>query len=199
MKRPWARGAIDGFRALDLRAHRILADVPLHDVWQVSLPGEERLCTMTELRAVASTVAGTLSPIGPVAALFALRRLLGGMLQWDAPVPSRDAWSYGARLTEEDRERSLVPPGTLDGPFSVLYVHDTEAVSEIRNSTVHAFLVWAVRPVAGGHELIWATHVRPVSRWSGAYLTAIEPFRRWIVYPTLLARFHDIWMRQATK
>ena len=89
--------------------------------------------------------------------------------------------------------RSLVEPGTLDGPFAVLYVHETEAVSEIRNSTVHAFLVWAVRVVPGGHELLWAIHVLPVSRWSRPYLALIEPFRRWIVYPSLLSRFREEW------
>ena len=91
-----------------------------------------------------------------------------------------------------------MPPGTCDGPFEVLYVHATEAVSEVQNATVQAFLVWAVKPASDGHQLFCAIHVLPVSAWTGGYLALINPFRRWIVYPSLLRRFHAAWMRGPT-
>ena len=70
------------------------------------------------------------------------------------PCPEPEAWLYQSRLTESDRERSTVEPGTLDGPFAVLYVHTMEAASEIRNATVQAFLVWALEPTERGYELL---------------------------------------------
>ena len=100
------------------------------------------------------------------------------------------------RLTEADRRRSTVEPGTLDGPFAVLYVHSAEAVSEIRNATVHAFLVWALEPAPDGYQLFWAIHVLPVSVWTKPYLALIDPFRRWLVYPSLLRRIHEAWSRE---
>jgi hypothetical protein len=195
---PWSRASVAHYQNLDLRAHALLADVPVHDVWRVFLPGEHRRCTMEEVRAVfrAATIEQTLGP--PVRALFVLRRILGRLLRWDDPPPRPDTWSFQARLTERDRRESLVKPGTRDGPFTVLYVHTTEAVSELRNATVHGFLVWAVEPAPGGHQLVWAIHVRPVSAWTGPYLALIEPFRRWIVYPSLLHRFHDVWCGMGT-
>jgi len=87
----------------------------------------------------------------------------------------------------------MVDPGTRDGPFTVLYVHAMEAVSEIRNATVHGFLVWALEPTPDGYQLLWAIHVLPVSVWTKLYLALINPFRRWLVYPALLRRIHESW------
>ncbi len=92
--------------------------------------------------------------------------------------------------------RSIVEPGTFDRPFAILYVHTTEAVSEIRNATVHAFLVWALEPAPDGYKLLWAIHVLPVSVWTKPYLALIDPFRRWLVYPSLLRRIHEAWCRE---
>ena len=86
-----------------------------------------------------------------------------------------------------------MPPGTRDGPFQVLYVRTQEAVSEIRNATVQAYLVLAVQPRPGGHQLYLAVHVLPVSGWTNVYMALISPFRRFIVYPSLMRQFHKVW------
>lgn len=103
---------------------------------------------------------------------------------------------FRSRLSDTDRLQSIVEPGTLDGPFSVLYVHTMEAVSEIRNATVHGFLVWALEPTPDGYQLFWAIHVLPVGVWTKPYLALIDPFRRWLVYPALLRRIHESWTRE---
>jgi hypothetical protein len=129
----------------------------------------------------------------PVRALFGLRWFLGRLFRWDRPQAEPAAWSYLARLSETDRKQSIVEPGTLDGPFTLLYVHPMEAVSEIRNSTVHAFLVWALEPTPDGYQLFWAIYVLPVSALTRPYMALIDPFRRWLVYPAMLQRIHDAW------
>jgi len=194
--RPWSRATFEEYRRLTLRAHSFLADVPLHDVWRVTLPGGGPSRTMQDVRSVlqAARRSQPLSP--PVRALFALRWLLGRLFRWDSPVPEPELWSFRTRLTETDRQQSIVEPGTLDGPFAVLYVHTTEAVSEIRNAMVHAFLVWALQPAPDGYQLFWAIHVLPVGVWTKPYLALIDPFRRWLVYPSLLRRIHEAWSRE---
>ena len=98
------------------------------------------------------------------------------------------------RLTDEDRELSLEPPGSMDGPFTVLYVHPLEAVSEIRNATVHAFLVFALTATDDGYRLYWAVYVEPVGRGTRIYMALIDPFRRRLVYPAILRRLHRAWV-----
>ena len=71
-----------------------------------------------------------------------------------------------------------------------------EAVSEVRNATVHGVLVWALEPTSTGYQLLWAIHVLPVGIWTKPYLALIDPFRRWLVYPALLRRIHETWILQ---
>ena len=194
--RPWSRGTFEEYRRLTLRAHTLLADVPLHDVWRVDLPCADPSRTLRDVRSVleAARESQLLNPL--VRALFALRRWLGRLFRWDGPQAEPEAWSFLTRLAEADLQQSLVESGTLDGPFTVLYLHSREAVSEIRNATVHAFLVWALEPRPQGYRLFWAIYVLPVSLWTTPYLTLIEPFRRWLVYPALLRRLHEAWTRE---
>jgi hypothetical protein len=98
------------------------------------------------------------------------------------------------RVPEQDRRHSLVEPGTADGPFTVLYVHPHEAVSEIRNAIVHAFSVLALQPSGRGYRLFWAIYVARVGWQTALYMALIDPFRRWIIYPALLRHLHRAWM-----
>jgi hypothetical protein len=150
--------AADDFRALPLRCHALLADVPIHDVWVIDLPGGGPGRTMRDVDALAAT--GRLSS-GPRAAraLFALRFALGRPLRWDAPRHDTLAVSYLNRLSDDDRARSLVTPGTMRGPFRTLYLFPDESVAEAHNATVHAFLAMALVPREGGYTLYWAVYV----------------------------------------
>lgn len=190
--RAWSRASPGQYQALDLRAHALLAAVPLHDVWQVELPGGGPGRTIEDVRALLR--AERLRALGPaVRALFALRWWLGRVLGWDAPRPDDAARSYRQRLSAEDRARSQVAPGTPDGPFAVLYVHEREAVSEIRNATVHAFSVLALEPRTAGYRLLWAIHVARVGWLTRFYMALIDPFRRLVVYPAVLGYLGRAW------
>ena len=173
---------------MDLRAHAILNDVPLHDVWRLDLPGGGEGRTVLDVR----TLGMVERPNPAVRALFWIRWMLGSVFRWDAKS-SDDSGLFQHRLTDGDREHSMIETGTRDGPFTVLYVFPHEAVSEIRNATVHAALVWTLTRRGGGYRLLWAIYVKPVGRLTGFYMRLIEPFRRWIVYPSLLRRLHRSW------
>jgi hypothetical protein len=180
------------FRRLDLRAHALLAGVPLHDVWRVELPGGGPGRKLADARALMG--AENLTSINPVVRfLFRLRSWLGRVFGWDSPTRTPSARSFVHRLSDEDRAQSIVAPGSSDGPFTVLYVRPFESASEIRNATVHAFSVFAFEPCAGGYRLFWAIYVAPVSRLTAFYMALIDPFRRVLIYPAILRRVHRSW------
>jgi len=184
------------YQRLELRAHSLLADVPLHDVWVVELPGGEPGRSLVDLRALLSVEKLTATN-GAVRFLFALRGRLGRAFGWDRELPQATKESFLHRLSSADRESSLVAPGTPDGPFRVLFVSPRESISEIRNATVHAFSVFALVELSDGYRLYWAIYVRPVGRLTSWYMRLIDPFRRFIVYPAALRQIRAAWERDA--
>jgi hypothetical protein len=182
------------YERLDLLAHSLLAGVPLHDVWAVELPGGGSGRTVADLRAI--LFSENLTHVNAVVRLlFALRARLGGIFGWDHEPPQADRASFLHRLSETDRESSLVAPGTPEGPFRVLYVSPREAISEIQNATVHAFSVFALAEHPLGYCLYWAIYVRPVGRITWWYMRLIDPFRRLVIYPAVLRSIRTSWAR----
>jgi hypothetical protein len=100
-----------------------------------------------------------------VRALVGLRRFLGRVLRWDRG---------GA-------------------PLRPLYELPYEMLSEARNATVHAFSCMALRRRPGGYRLYWAIYVENVSAFTPFYMAAIEPFRRFVVYPAILESIRAAW------
>jgi len=68
-------------------------------------------------------------------------------------------------------------------------------VLEARNATVHAFIAAALRPRTDGYTLYAAIYVKPVGRITPLYMALIDPFRRLIVYPSLIRRIQAAWAR----
>ena len=185
------------FKKLDLRCHALLGDVPLHDVWAIPLHDGGPGRTMQDFRAL---LVGDRRPppnVG-VRALFALRWWLGRVFRWDDERHDPPGASYVHRLTEADRLQSQVPPGSRDGRFRVLYVLPNEAVSEIRNATVHGFLALALTHREQGYVVYMAIYVKAISRFTTLYMALIDPFRRFVVYPALGRQVQQAWLRTYT-
>jgi hypothetical protein len=173
---------------LRLRAHELLRDVPVHDVSMVDLPGGGAGRTIADIRRLES--AAPPSRIAKV--LFGLRFHLGDVFGWDRD-PMRPEHSLASKLSDQDRRESEVPPGTPLGGFRILYQFPREMLSEIRNATVQAYLSVALAPTATGYRLYWAVYVLPISWLTRPYLLAIEPFRRFLLYPAMLRRLRGAW------
>ncbi len=182
----------DSFRRLPIAVHGVLTDVPLHDVTVVDLPGGGAGRTLADLRALLSGGPATLG--GPLTRwLFAFRARVGRVFRWDGHAQGAATDSYLHRVPEAIARRSAVMPGTRAGLFTVLYVLDDEALLEAKNRLVHAFLSAVLRPTREGYELYCAVYVQPISPWAGAYMAVIEPFRRFIVYPSILRGVRKAW------
>lgn len=182
-------------RRLPLRAHELLEGVPLHDVWRIRLQGGGS--PLTAVQVVESFARLDPTGAGPVVrGLFALRAFLGWALGWDRDDPSSRSRSYVERLTARDRQRSAVEPGSSQGFWTALYAFENEALGEVINRTVHAFLLFVVEPAPDGATLYWGVYVKPVGPLTRCYMALIDPFRRHLVYPTLIRRFEAAWREQ---
>jgi hypothetical protein len=130
--------------------------------------------------------------VNPLVKLL-LVRWLGRVFGWDREPARASEESWLHRLSATDFERSLVRPGTREGPFRVLFASHREAVLEIQNSTVHGFSVFALVEGASGYRFYWGIYVRPVGRVTVWYMRLIDPFRRIVIYPAVLRHLRARW------
>ena len=182
------------YNRIDLRAHALLAGVPLEDVWAVDLAGRRHRCTIDDVRGFFS-LEQLRATNAVVNLLVTFRMWLGRVFDWDRTPARIHEESYLHRLSPADRAASLVPPGTADGPFRVLFVSPREAIAELHNSTVHGFSVLALVERPSGYRLYWGIHVLPVGRLTRFYMRLIDPFRRIIIYPAVLRHVRAAWAR----
>jgi hypothetical protein len=189
------------FYALPLRVHTFLADIPLHDVWVVDLPAHGDGVTLSEFLRRASEkrpheANAEISGL-PAAArmLFRFRFFLGRIFRLEEEPKDAAAASFGSRLTVEDRARSSVASGTAEGLFRVVYRFENEQLVEIQNRTVHAAALSALVERAGSYRFYFAVYVCPRTWITPLYMSLIDPFRRWVIYPALLKKIRADWDR----
>ena len=83
-------------------------------------------------------------------------------------------------------------------PFTSLYLLDDEWAAEVVNRTVHGVMhIGWVSDGSGGYRGQMAVLVKPKGPLGTAYMAAIMPFRRLIVYPPLMRRSDGIGGRAA--
>jgi Protein of unknown function (DUF2867) len=189
------------FERLPLRVHAFLAGVPLHDVWSIDLPRWRDEVTLDEFLRMEitsnldacgcskSSSLFTLSPI--VRMLLGIRFFVGRFLGWDHE-PANTA-TFATRLTDTDRSRSLLAPGAQDGFFRVVYRFENEQLLELINRTAHAAALSALVETTTGYRFYLGVYVRSVSRFTPFYMALIDPFRKLIVYPSLLEDVRGRW------
>jgi hypothetical protein len=179
------------FARLPLRVHDFLAGVPLHDVWAVDLPRARSGITLDEFLRTASSC--LLTPPSLVRALLNIRLFVGQLLGWDRE-PAAIAWeSFATRLTTADRSRSFAPAGTRAGLFRVVYRFENEELLELINRTAHAAALSALVETADAYRFYFGVYVRNVSRFTPIYMALIDPFRKMVVYPSLLRSVRAKW------
>jgi hypothetical protein len=179
------------FERLPLRVHDFLAGVPLHDAWAVDLPRTRSGITLDEFLRTVEARPVTLSPV--VRALLKIRLLVGRVFGWDRDRDATLQDIFATRLTPADLSKSLVPPGTPLGPFRIVYRFEHEQLVELINRTAHAAAVSALVETANSYRFYFGVYVRSVGRLTPIYMAAIDPFRNWIVYPSLLRSVRAIW------
>jgi hypothetical protein len=179
------------FERLPLRVHAFLAGVPLHDVWAVDLPRIRPGITLNEFLRTASARPCRLSLAART--LLSIRLFIGRLLGWDRE-PTATAWeTFAKRLTTVDHSKSLAVAGMQEGLFRVVYRFENEQLLEVINRTVHAAALSALVEMANTYRFYFGVYVCNVSRFTPIYMTLIDPFRKVIVYPSLLRSVRASW------
>ncbi|MFP4321245.1 MAG: DUF2867 domain-containing protein [Anaerolineales bacterium] len=179
-----------------LAVHDLLSDVPLLDVWEIILEGGGGGRTMADVRAM--LIAADPAELNPLARfLFALRARMGQWFGWDAPPDAPQIvppGSYLHRLPDALRAASETEPGEVLGPVRVLYQLPEEWLAETINATTHAFLHFSLHPAPEGHYRAYlAVYAQHGAWWSRYYMALIEPFRLWVVYPSVIRFLAARW------
>ena len=177
------------FERLPLRVHDFLAGVPLHDVWVVDLPRMHSGITLNEFLRATGALPFTPSPV--VRALLNIRLFVGRRLGWDREPAVRE--TFATRLTAADLSKSLALAGTREGLFRIVYRFENEQLLELINRTAHAAALSALVETANAYRFYFGVYVRSVGRVTPVYMALIDPFRRWIVYPSLLHSVRMTW------
>ncbi|HEV2491324.1 MAG TPA: DUF2867 domain-containing protein [Candidatus Acidoferrales bacterium] len=179
------------FERLPLRVHDVLAGVPLHDVWAIDLPRARSGITLDEFLRKAKASLFSLPPLAR--ALLNIRLFVGQLLRWDRE-PASTAWeSFATRLTTADRSSSLAPADTCEGLFRVVYRFENEQLLELINRTAHAAALSALVETPNSYRFYFAVYVCSVSRFTPVYMALIDPFRKLVVYPSLLRTVRATW------
>ena len=183
--------SIQEFERLPLRVHTFLAGVPLHDVWFVDLPRWRAGVTLNDFLRTASNCLFT--PSSLVRMLLGIRLFVGRLFGWDHEPPATAAKTFATRLTDTDHSRSLAAAGTRDGFFRVVYRFENEQLVELINRTVHAAALSTLVETATVYRFYLGVYVRRVSCFTPFYMALIDPFRKMIVYPSLLRSVRARW------
>lgn len=181
------------FSAQPLRVHSFLAGVALHDVWAVDLPAVHEAVTLQDFRRRIKRKDFGERLSWPSRALLRLRFLAGRMFGWDSEPTETPRDLFAERLTAEDRSRSAVLAGTREGLFRVVYSFENELLLELINRTVHAAALSALTKTPKGYRFYFGIYVRKQGWITPIYMAAIDPFRRWVIYPSILRQISSDW------
>jgi hypothetical protein len=180
------------FEELPLRVHEFLSGVPLHDAWLVDLPLTRSGITLDEYLRTAKARRRIVSP--PARALLGIRLFLGRVFGWDREPAAFAGETFAMRLTATDLSMSLVPAGTHDGIFRVVYRFENEQLLELMNSTAHGAMLSALFETSTAYRFYLGVYVRKVSLVTSVYMALIDPFRKLVVYPSLLRSVRAAWV-----
>jgi hypothetical protein len=185
------------FEQLPLRVHDLLAGVPLHDVWAVDLPRMRSGITLDQFLRSAGGRLFTPSPV--VRTLLNIRLFVGRILGWEREGDATVQETFATRLTPADRSRSLEPAGTREGLFRIVYRFENEQLLEVINGTAHAAALSALVEMRDAYRFYFGVYVQSVGPLTPVYMAVIDPFRKFIVYPSLLRSVRMTWTRTFAK
>jgi SAM-dependent methyltransferase len=195
------------------KVHEIAQDFELLDVWEIPILADKTKdqdfsCFLEVMRSSALEDTYRFFSIRHLAARFlvALRMYLGETFDLDKninslPIPGSYETSMRERLSAADLKKSLadsIGEGTqTEGIWRTVYLYENEMLTEHSNDTVHALmhLGW-VHKYGNYYTAQLAVYAKPRGNFGEFYMQLIMPFRRVIVYPTMMEEIKKRWDTQ---
>lgn len=185
------------FNRLPLKAHVFLVGIPIHSLDCIELSGGREQMTIADIyRATGLSDIGEVELGAVTKALFDLRGLVGKIMRWDDVPELLQKISYLPRLSEEERAKSLIPPGETRGIARVLYCFENEMLLEIINKTVHCFWLLAAEKTPDSYRLFNAVYVKNLNWRTPIYMTLVSPMLRRVIYPAIDKSMRQNWERE---
>ncbi|HLM65485.1 MAG TPA: DUF2867 domain-containing protein [Acidimicrobiales bacterium] len=179
------------------RIHELTRDFSVEDVWSLPTPGGPD--DFPRLVQLAASGDPSQSSSGAIRTLFAIRWKVGALFGWDGPDAGPGSGCGSGAPTLRDRlpmdlQDAPSGPDFVALPFTSLYLLADEWAAEIANRTMHGVMhVGWVPDGTGGYRGQMAVLVKPHGGFGTAYMAAIRPFRRLIVYPAMMREFGRRW------
>lgn len=187
------------------RVEEIARDFRLLDTWGFAIEADPAKGeTFAEFIALVAAV-GPSTDSRATRALIRAREWLGRAFGWDEnkhslPIPGCRETSVAERLSDADRARNRVTSLSLPRQQLVdlrgVYLFEDEALFEFSNRTIHGLLHFAWVALPGGRRTPrLGVYVKSRGRLSALYVTAIWPFRHWMVYPAWTGKVACEWRK----
>lgn len=184
-------------------------DFDLWDVWEVPINADntQRENFSSFYKVVVESFMALQNKTSVASILFDLRNWIAKIIPLDKninslPIPGCRETSLKARLTAYDIGKKLKTGSAIQIDesglaFLPVYLLKNESLHELSNDTVHALIHfgWILKD-NGFYTATLSIYVKSRGRLGAFYLKAIEPFRRHIVYPTIMKNIKNQWQKR---
>jgi len=187
------------------KVNEIANDFNLWDVWEIPIEANnsEAENFKSFYKVVVEAFMKMQTRITLTSLLFTLRYWLGKVIPLDKninilPIPGCNETTIKSRLSDKDIEISKVGKAIKDNntdlEFRPVYLFEDESLHELSNDTVHCLTHFGwVKKKDNYYTATLAIYVKPRGIFGRLYLKLIEPFRHYIVYPTMMKTIETQW------
>lgn len=186
------------------RIDEVAGDFELEDVWRLPVTGSDKqFPELLSLAFLDGDAKGTRGVARLAKWLLKLRIVLGRAFGWDRdvnvlPIPGSHETSLRDRLHESERAAPELRSDSVL-PFRLVYRDNREAFFELSNRTLHAIMQYSWVPEGDHFRGRLAVYVKTRDWFGSVYLAAIAPFRRFIIYPTIIQQIGARWRESPYK
>lgn len=184
-----ARIAVSQHMQQSWRAHSLMTDFKIEDVWRlpVTLTADQKTALV---RNILFDGLSDIEQKGVAGFLFRIRLSVGRVLGWDTEPETEASLPDGSLRERYAKAEGLTAeqfPKPTGGAFVPVFLLEDESLDELENATVHAALHLGRVPLDDTHCTVQMTiYVKPNGVLGQMYMAVIKPFRYWIVYPAIM-------------
>lgn len=182
------------FAQIPIKAHKFLAEIPLHSLDFIELKGGRKGMLMDEIYRITGLNQAEDFKFGSITkTLFDIRGWIGKMLGWDdvPKLKEKNTWIF--KLTKDETAKSLITSGKTESINTILYCYKNEILFEIINRTVHCFWVLASVEKNDGYDLYVGIYVKKLNWRTPIYMALVSPVLKWIIYPAVKKTIKRNW------